>query len=73
MGNRDRFSSHAESSLIANQFASAGKNISDSSGVFHLTCDINMQVVKKLHSPSPEIHMSVHKFLRLLSYTASYI
>jgi len=72
MGKKDRFSSHAESSLLANQFASPKKNTSDSSGVFHLTCDINMQVFKKLHLPSPQIHMSVHKFLRLLSYTASY-
>jgi len=71
-GKRDRFSFHAAPSFIANEFASQIKNISDSSGVFHLTCDINVQVVKKLHSPSPQIHMSVHKFLRLLSYTASY-
>jgi len=31
-----------------------------------------VQVVKKLHLPSTLIHVSVHKFLRLLSYTASY-
>jgi hypothetical protein len=31
-----------------------------------------MSVISKIYLHSPQIHISVHKFLRLLSYTASY-
>ncbi len=44
----------------------------NSAGIFPTIRVISMQVISNFYLHTPQIHISVHKFLRLLSYTASY-